>query len=114
MIRPRKVPQWVVWLLALTVVALVVHDLFGEHGYVALRRSRRELQERQRELEMLIEENRKLGEEIKALKSDPRMIEKVAREQLRLARPGEMIYILPESTKAPTPQEKQPPKTKKP
>ncbi len=95
----KSVPQWVVWLLALALLALVVHDLFGEHGYLAMRRSRRELEERQRELQTLIEQNKKLAEEVKALKSDPRMIEKVAREQLKLARPGEVIYTLPESPK---------------
>jgi cell division protein FtsB len=30
------------------------------------------------------------------LKSDPKAIEKEAREQLRYAKPGEVIYLLPE------------------
>jgi cell division protein FtsB len=42
------------------------------------------------------EENRRLDSEIKALKSDPKAIEKEAREQLRYAKPGEVIYLLPE------------------
>ncbi len=42
------------------------------------------------------EENRRLDAEIKALKSDPKAIEKEAREQLRYAKPGEVIYLLPE------------------
>jgi cell division protein FtsB len=42
------------------------------------------------------EENRRLDAEIKALKSDPKAIEKEAREQLRYAKPGEFIYLLPE------------------
>ena len=42
------------------------------------------------------EENQRLDAEIKALKSDPKAIEKEAREQLRYAKPGEVIYLLPE------------------
>jgi cell division protein FtsB len=42
------------------------------------------------------EENRRLDGDIRALKSDPKAIEKEAREQLRYAKPGEVIYLLPE------------------
>ena len=108
----KKVPQWVVWLLALALLALVAHDLFGEHGYLAMRRSRQELEERRQEMQTLIEQNKRLAEEVKALKSDPRMIEKVAREQLKLARPGEVIYTLPESPKPRVAPENKAPKKK--
>jgi cell division protein FtsB len=52
-----------------------------------------------------------LDAEIKALKSDPKAIEKEAREQLRYAKPGEVIYLLPEQrgpqTAPPPPQSAQ-------
>ena len=82
--------------LALIILFLIVHELFGEHGYLALRRRRQELESLQLEVKRLQEENQKLELEIKALKSDPNAIEKLAREQLKLARPGEVIYALPE------------------
>jgi len=82
--------------LALIILFLIVHELFGEHGYLALRRRRQELESLQLEVKRLQEENQKLEQEIKALKSDPNAIEKLAREQLKLARPGEVIYALPE------------------
>ena len=82
--------------LALIILFLIVHELFGEHGYLALRRRRQELETLQLEVKRLEEENQKLELEIKALKSDPKAIEKLAREQLKLARPGEVIYALPE------------------
>jgi cell division protein FtsB len=82
--------------LALVMIFLIVHEIFGEHGYLALRRRRKELQTLQEQVQQLQEENKKLEEEIKALKSDPRAIEKLAREQMKLARPGEIIYVLPE------------------
>ncbi len=110
----KSIPQWVVWLLGLALLALVVHDVFGEHGYLAMRHSRQELERQQQELQMLIEQNKKLAEEVKALKTDPRMIEKVAREQLKLARPGEVIYTLPESPKPEATPESQARKKKSP
>lgn len=90
--------------LAFVMVFLIVHEIFGEHGYLALRHRRRELETLQQQVKQLQEENKKLEEEIKALKSDPKAIEKLAREQMKLARPGEIIYILPEKEpKAETP-----------
>lgn len=88
--------------LVLAVIALLVHELFGEHGYLALRRQRREYQALQQEIQQLQEENARLEKEIERLKSDPDAIEKLAREKMRLARPGEFIYVLPEKPKEET------------
>jgi cell division protein FtsB len=89
--------------LALIAIALTVHEVFGEHGYLALRRRRQELQTLQEQVRQLKEENQKLEQQIKALKSDPKAIEKLAREQMKLARPGEIIYVLPEKKPKPEP-----------
>jgi cell division protein FtsL len=83
-------------LLGLGLLALVVHTLFGEHGYVAIRRQEQEVRRLEAEIDRLEEENRKLTTEIKALESDPRAIERVAREQLKMARPGEKVITLPD------------------
>lgn len=82
--------------LILVCVALVVHEIFGEHGYLALRREKAQYQALQQQIQELQEKNQKLEKQIEGLKSDPRAIEKVAREQMRLARPGEIIYTLPD------------------
>ncbi len=82
--------------LALVCVALIIHEIFGEHGYLALRRERQELDTLQQQIQRLQQENRQLEIEINGLKSDPRAIEKMAREQMGLARPGELIFTLPE------------------
>jgi cell division protein FtsB len=89
--------------LVLIAIALTVHEVFGDRGYLALRRRRQELQTLQEQVRKLQEENRKLEEQIKALKSDPKAIEQLAREQMRLARPGEIIYVLPEKEPKPAP-----------
>lgn len=82
--------------LALVCVALIVHEIFGSNGYLALRRQKRQHEALQQQIQQLQQENRKLEQQIKALKSDPGAIEKLAREQMHLARPGEIIYTLPD------------------
>ena len=47
-------------------------------------------------------DNDRLNKRINALKTDPKTIEKEAREQLRYAKPGEVIYSLP-AEKPPVP-----------
>ncbi|MBZ5546251.1 MAG: septum formation initiator family protein [Acidobacteriia bacterium] len=70
--------------LALIAIVLTVHEIFGGHGYLALRRRRQELQTLQEQVRQLQEENQKLEQQIKALKTDPKAIEKLAREQMKL------------------------------
>jgi cell division protein FtsB len=95
---PRTSSPWpriLLTVLGLGLFALVVHTVFGEHGYLALRQQRKELERLEQEIKRLEEENRRLAEEVEALKSDPRAIERVAREELKLARPGEKVITLP-------------------
>ena len=82
--------------LAMLSIALIVHEIFGENGYLALRRKRQELQALEEQVQKLQQENQKLEQQIKSLQSDPAAIEKLAREQMRMPRPGEIIYVLPE------------------
>jgi cell division protein FtsB len=83
-------------LLGLFVLALLVHDVFGTHGFLAMRRTRAEIEKVLMEIERLNKENIQLAEEVKALKSDPRTIEKIAREDLGLAKDGEVIIKIPQ------------------
>jgi cell division protein FtsB len=71
------------------------HVVFGANGLLAYEAKRRESQDLQRQLQSLEQQNSQLQDRIKALKSDPKAIEKEAREHLRYVRPGEVIYTLP-------------------
>ena len=84
-------------ILGLFVLALVVHDIFGPHGFIAMRRTQSEIDRVKKNLDRLNKENAELGDQVKALKSDPRLIEKIAREDLQRARPGEIIIRIPQS-----------------
>ena len=85
--------------LGLFVLALVVHDIFGAHGFIAMRRTQNEIQKVQKDLDRLNKENIELGDLVHALKTDPRLIEKIAREDLQRAKPGEIIIRIPPGQK---------------
>jgi cell division protein FtsB len=95
--------------LAVIMVSLWAHVLMGNNGWRTYRQKKAEYQSLQMDLQRMDEENRRLDSEIKGLKSYPKAIEKEAREQLRYAKPGEVIYLLPEPPAAHPAQT--PPKT---
>jgi cell division protein FtsB len=91
-------------LLGLFVLALVVHDIFGAHGFIAMRRTQSEIERVRKDLDRLGKENNELGEQVNALKTDPLLIEKIAREDLQRAKPGEIIIRIPQSQQQPAPE----------
>ena len=88
-------------LLGFLLLALVVHDIFGTHGYLAMRRTEQQIKKVKADTEELNKENVQLEEEVKDLKSNPRKIEKIARDELGLAKPGEVIIKIPQSQQLP-------------
>jgi cell division protein FtsL len=84
------------YVLLLICIALLAHEIFGAHGFLALRQEKKEIETLRQQIRQLQEENEQLDKRIKALQSDPKAIEGLAREQMRLARPGELIYTVPE------------------
>lgn len=74
---------------------LFLHVMFGANGMVVYKQKRAEIEELQKYVNALQTENQRFGEQIKNLKSDPKTIEKEAREALHYARPGEVIYVAP-------------------
>ena len=91
--------RYLIAVLVLALIALIVHDIFGEHGYLALQKSKRDYEQLQKDFQALTEENKRLAAEVKALKTDPKAIEKIAREEMKLARPGEKVYTLPQNNR---------------
>jgi cell division protein FtsB len=84
-------------LLGLFVALLLVHDVFGAHGFLSMRRTQDGIKKVNAEIQQLNKENAALEQVVKDLKSDPRAIEKIAREELILAKPGEIIIKIPQS-----------------
>ena len=86
-------------ILGLALFALLVHDIFGAHGFIAMRRTQKEIEQMREQIGKIAEENKALSSQVNSLKTDPHAIERIAREEMGLARPGELIYKLPDSAK---------------
>ena len=86
-------------ILGLALLALLVHDIFGAHGFIAMRRTQKEIELVRDQIGKLTNENKSLSSQVNSLKTDPKAIERIAREEMGLARPGEIIYKLPDSAK---------------
>ncbi len=76
-------------------VWLFLHVMFGANGMVVYRQKRAEYQTLRHEIDGLQKENDHYTGQIDALQTDPKTIEKEAREQLHYARPGEVVIVAP-------------------
>ncbi len=74
---------------------LFYHVMFGANGMMAYRQKVRDYERLQQEVRQAQVENERLRQRVNSLKTDPQTIEKEAREQLKYARPGELIYVYP-------------------
>jgi cell division protein FtsB len=91
------------WFLVAGLALLLLQDIFGTHGVLAMRRSLKEAAQVQQEIDRLNAENKKMQDNVQNLKSDPATIERIAREDLGLARPGEYIFKIPQKPGDATP-----------
>jgi cell division protein FtsB len=84
------------WVLgtAIALVALTVGSVFGDRGILNLLHRREQVEALRGELESLRTENARLASEVRALRQSPRAVERLAREQLGLARPDETVFLL--------------------
>ena len=87
--------------VSILAIWLFAHVMFGSNGMVVYRAKRSEYQQLQKGIKLLQKDNAQFSSQIDQLKTDPKRIEKEAREQFHYARPGEVIYVSPV---APAPQ----------
>ena len=81
-------------LLGFATIVLLVDALVGDKGVVERMRANRQLQEAEASLATLRQQNAAMREQIRRLNDDPSLIEAVAREELGLIRPGELLFIV--------------------
>ena len=87
------------WVLG-TVIALValgVGSVFGDRGILSMLSEREKVEALQTELDELRAENARLSAEITDLRTNPRAIERLAREELGLARADETVFLIRET-----------------
>jgi cell division protein FtsB len=95
-IIPRRQPPRRFWSQALVFGAcvLLVNGLFGERGLTDTVRARRSYSIARSDLDRLKRDNEALRELARRLRNDPTMIEAVARQELGLMLPGEILVTI--------------------
>jgi len=68
----------------------------GDHGLLALRASRRDLDALRAQVSSRRAENLSLQRQIRRLQDDPAAIEELARRELGLIKPGEIVFTIRE------------------
>jgi cell division protein FtsB len=77
-----------------TACVILVNAVFGDKGLMETLRARKSYAAAGRELSRLKRENASLRDEVRRLRSDPATIEAVARGDLGLLRPGEILITV--------------------
>ena len=78
----------------LILAATALNALFGERGVLGLMKTREAHEALVSEVEGLEAENARLAAEIRALKTDPLLVERIAREVLGMARESEIVVTI--------------------
>jgi cell division protein FtsB len=85
--------RWKYLVLVVSIILVITYyTVFGERGVLELRKLERTVEEAKAKTEEVKKENERLKQEIQRLQSDQQYIEKLARQELGLARKDEMIY----------------------
>ena len=82
----------VLFLGSLCLVTMMALSIWGAHGFVAMWRMQHGIAQLAREVEIIEHENARLVREIRHLNTNMAYIEQIAREELGLVRPGELVF----------------------
>ena len=98
----KSLMQGVIVRIALAVfglltVAMLLLAVFNEKGALEVHDQARKLSAIESDISKLDAENKQLTADIQALRSDSATIEKFAREELKLVKPGEIVIVTPEN-----------------
>jgi cell division protein FtsB len=97
--RAAKVRRAVRWALACLSILVTVEALVGEKGLIEMIRARRQDAELSASIQRLRSENARLRESARRLKEDPNAVEELARRELGLIRPGEVLFVVKDRVK---------------
>ena len=81
----------------LLTVAMLVLAVFNDKGLIQVYSQSTKLSTLETDVVRIDTENKQLTDEIQALRTDPGTIEKLAREELKLVKPGEVVLVTPEN-----------------
>ena len=83
--------------VCLLTVAMLLLAVFNDKGALQVHAQSRRLAALESEVIKMDAENKQLTEEIQLLRTDPNTIERLAREELKLVKPGEVVLVTPEN-----------------
>jgi cell division protein FtsB len=91
---PAKRRRTLQMLLIFVTLVLVINALVGERGLMETLRAREQHAELVASIDKLKAENARLRDDARRLRTDPGTIEALARQELGLIKPGEMLFII--------------------
>lgn len=94
--RGRRAVRWALLFLSFIVA---VDALVGDKGLIEIVRARRRDAELSGSIGQLRSENARLREEARRLKEDASAVEELARKDLGLIRPGEVLFVVKDRTR---------------
>ena len=97
---PGKRRRTIQVLLGFVTLVLVINALVGERGLMETIRAREHHQELVSDIARLRAENARLREHAERLRHDPATIEALARKELGLIKPGELLFIVKDAKPA--------------
>lgn len=94
--RPQRrgANPWIRRGLVFVACVILLDSLFGDRGLAQTIRARRDYRRAVASLERLKAQNAALHDDVRRLTADPAAIEAVAREELGLVRPGEILVVV--------------------
>jgi cell division protein FtsB len=97
---PVKRRRTLQMLLIFVTLVLVINALVGERGLMETLRARQQHHDLVASIDKLKGENARLRDEARRLRTDPATIEALARQELGLIKPGEMLFIIKDAKAA--------------
>jgi len=88
---------WFLYLLGALILAVALVTVIGERGALLLWRLRGEKSQLDEQNYRLQKENEALRQRIARIRHDDQHLEKLAREELNLVRPGDVVYRFPKA-----------------
>ena len=98
----RLPASWPFYLLGLLILLLALVTVVGERGALHLWRLRGEKNQLDEQNYRLQRANEELRQRIARIRNDDDYLEKLAREELNLVRPGEVVYRFPKAESRPS------------
>jgi cell division protein FtsB len=77
--------------------AVLLLAVFNDKGLLEVHAQAKKLSAIEADIGNLDAENKQLSSDIQSLRTDPSTIEKFAREELKLVKPGEIVLVTPEN-----------------